>query len=216
VTELCVENGRATGVLTSRGAVSGDAVLLTAALPVVAGLMAPYTKPAYTASLRSIDYLANVCLVLELDRSLSDTYRLVVNDPAFPYVGVVEHTNFEPAEHYGGRHILYLPRYLAPDDPGYDMGPYEVLALAAPHLQRMFPAFRREWVLNSHVWKARYARPVVTCGYGDHIPDRETPVAGVYLATRAQIHPEDRGTNYAVREGRAAAQTLLERLTAPR
>ena len=33
-----------------------------------------------------------------------------------------------------------------------------------------------------------------------------TPVANLLLATMAQIYPEDRGTNYAVRQGRDAAR----------
>ena len=51
----------------------------------------------YVERLRRIRFLANVCIVLELDRSLSDTYWLNVNDPGFPFVGVIEHTNFEPS-----------------------------------------------------------------------------------------------------------------------
>ena len=33
------------------------------------------------------------------------------------------------------------------------------------------------------------------------MPDMRSPVQGFYVATMAQIYPEDRGTNYSIREG---------------
>jgi protoporphyrinogen oxidase len=162
--------------------------------------------------LRKVEYLANVCLVLELDRSLSETYWLNVNDPGFPFVGVIEHTNFEPAETYGGRHIVYLSKYLPETAELYQMGDAEVLEYCIPYLQRMFPEFDRSWILGSHVWRARYSQPIVARHYSNLIPSTETPVEGLYLATMAQIYPEDRGTNYAIREGRRVARTVAAAL----
>lgn len=164
--------------------------------------------------LRGIDYLANLCLVLELDRSLSGTYWLNVNDPSFPFVGVIEHTNFEPTETYGGRHIVYLSKYLAPDDALYRMSDDEVLAFSLPHLRRMFPSFDDAWIQRYHVWRARWAQPVVVRHYSEHMPAAETPLPGLFLSTMAQIYPEDRGTNYAVREGRSVARLVDEKLKA--
>ena len=45
------------------------------------------------------------------------------------------------------------------------------------------------------------AQPIVTVGYRDKIPPMQTPTRGLVLANTTQIFPEDRGTNYAVREG---------------
>jgi protoporphyrinogen oxidase len=143
-----------------------------------------------------------VCLVLELDRSLSSTYWLNVNDPNFPFVGVIEHTNFERPETYGGKHIVYLSKYLPHTEALYAMSPDEVLEFALPHLQRMFPKLQRSWIQRHHVWKARWSQPVVEQHYSRLIPSAEGPLPGLHLCSMAQIYPEDRGTNYAVREGR--------------
>ena len=59
---------------------------------------------------------------------------------------------------------------------------------------------------------ARHAQPVVERGYRRLIPDTRTPVASLFLATMAQIYPQDRGTNYAVRQGREAARTVAAAL----
>jgi protoporphyrinogen oxidase len=212
VTGLLVHEGRVTGVHTPQGTVSADAVLATPALPIVADLVEPYADPAYAASLRRIRYLANICIVLELDRSLSDTYWLNVNDPGFPFVGVIEHTNFEPPESYTGRRLVYLSRYLPETDELYGMDDERVVRYCLTHLQRMFPALEPEWVLAAHVWRARYAQPIVVRRYGSLIPASKTPLPGLFLSSMAQVYPEDRGTNYAIREGRRVAGQIAEAL----
>jgi protoporphyrinogen oxidase len=213
VTGLEVSDRRITGVRTSKGTVPADAVIATPALPIIADLIAPHVNGDYAAGLRRINYLSNVCLVLELDRSLSDTYWLNVNDPDFPYIGVIEHTNFEPAETYAGRHIVYLSKYLPESAPLFRMSDDEAFHFSLPHLQRMFPQFRREWVLAYHVWRARYSQPIVVRRYRTLIPASRTPLRGFHLCTMAQIYPEDRGTNYAIREGRQIGRAVAEELS---
>ncbi len=208
VTALDVQGGRVAGVHTVGGPVPADAVLLTTPLPTAADLLAPHVSAEEQARLRRIRYLANVCVVLELDRSLSETYWLNVNDPGFPFVGVIEHTNFEPASTYAGRHVVYLSKYLPETDALYRMADADVVAFTLSHLQRMFPALAPAHVLQAHVWRARHSQPIVERGYSRLIPPTHTGVPGVHLATMAQIYPEDRGTNYAIRQGRAIGREL--------
>ncbi len=191
------------------GEVQSDNVIVTTALPLAADMIAGWAEPNYLAQLRRIHYLANVCLVLRLDRSLSSTYWLNVNDPSFPYVGIIEHTNFESAETYGGDHIVYLSKYLPHTDALYTMSDDDVLEFSLPHLQRMFPQFQRSWVRGHHVWRARWSQPVVEKHYSRLIPEEKGPKEGFYLCSMAQVYPEDRGTSYAIREGRKLAARLI-------
>jgi len=210
-TGLDVRDGHVVAVETSDGRIEANAVIGTPALPIIADLLAPHVDPHFVDRLRRIRYLANVCLVLELDRSLSDIYWLNVNDPTFPFVGVIEHTNFEPPEFYGGRHIVYLSKYLPETDALYRMGREEMLDFALPHLQRMFPSFRKEWIRAYHTWHARYAQPIVERHYSRMLPPVETPVSNFFICTMAQVYPEDRGTNYAIREGRSIGRLVASR-----
>ena len=209
VTGVSVADGVVSSVETIGRSIPVRAVLATPALPLIADLFKPHLSATADAQLRRIDYLANVCLVLELDRSLSDTYWLNVNDPSFPFVGIIEHTNFEPTSSYNGRHIAYLSKYLPPDDALYAMTSEELLAFAIPHLQRMFPKFDRSWVLAAHAWRARWSQPIVERSYGALIPPEATELANAHICSMAQIYPEDRGTNYAVREGRRVGRELV-------
>jgi len=51
---------------------------------------------------------------------------------------------------------------------------------------------------------------VVLAGREDQILPLETPLPGVWMCTMAQVYPEDRGTNYAVRLGRQTARRMVE------
>jgi len=205
-------DGKASGVQAGGETILADAIIATPALPIIADLLAPHVAPAYVDSLRRIQYLANLCVVLELRHSLSDTYWLNVNDPEFPFVGVIEHTNFASSQTYGGRHLVYLSKYLPESARLFHLDDQEVLDFLMPHLQRMFPRFTRDWILSYHVSRARYAQPVVVRNYRQLLPSPGTPLENVFIATMAQIYPEDRGTNYAIRDGRRSAALIMPTL----
>jgi protoporphyrinogen oxidase len=194
---------------TDQGIFSSDKIIVTTALPLLAKMIEDWAPPKYITDLKRIKYIGNVCLVLELERSLSSTYWLNVNDPSFPFVGVIEHTNFERPETYGGRHIVYLSKYLPHTDQLYAMNPDEFLEYALPFLKKMFPKMQKSWIKAHHLWRARWSQPIVEKNYSKLIPKEDTPFEGLHICTMAQIYPEDRGTNYAIREGRRIANKLL-------
>ncbi|MCC9307401.1 NAD(P)/FAD-dependent oxidoreductase [Kitasatospora sp. RB6PN24] len=212
-----LEDGRVRGVTAGGTFHPARQVLLTCAPQAAAELLDQpdaHGHPALPELLRrwrGVDYLGNVCLVLENHRRLSDTYWLNVNDPTFPYVGVIEHTNLDQPQRYGGRHIVYLSKYLPTDAALYTMTDDEVFEYSLPHIQRMFPRFDRSWVERYHVWRAEYAQPVITPDYTRAMPAVESAVGGLYLAGMAQVFPEDRGINYAVRDGRRAGRLIADR-----
>jgi protoporphyrinogen oxidase len=204
-TGLDVSNGKVAGVRTEHGVIRCSDVIATTALPIIADILDGHCDPAYIAELRGIEYLASFCVVLQLDRSLSKTYWLNVNDASFPFVGIIEHTNFESEATYGGRHIVYLAKYLPRDEMLYQMTDDELLDFSVPYVQRIFPEFNKCWILDFNVWRADYAQPMVGLHHSKLLPETKTPLPGVYIATMAQIYPVDRGTSLAVRDGRRVA-----------
>ncbi len=207
-TALQVEAGQIAGVVANGEVIPAAAVILTPAPPLIADILAPHSPAEESRRLRAIDYLANICIILELSHSLSGLYWMNVNDLSFPFVGIIEHTHLDQADPTGQRHIVYLSRYLPADDPAFLATDDQIVATSLPHLRRMFPDFRDEWVKGSHVWRARYAQPLVLRGYRKLIPGHRTALAGAYIASMAQVYPEDRGTNYAIRDGRKVARLV--------
>ena len=208
VEEIAIEDGTAMGVVASGQFESFDAVLVTTA-PEILVRIAPGLPVDYAAQLSKVKYLANICLVLRLDRSLSDTYWLNVGDRSIPFTGVIEHTNMQLPETYGGAHLAYFSRYLDQDDPYYEMGATELLDAYEPHLLKMFPGFRREWVQEAWAWRARYSQPIIGLHYSEIKPEFRTPVDRLWLSCMAQIYPQDRGINYAIAYGKHVADLML-------
>jgi protoporphyrinogen oxidase len=200
--------------VTTNGIVSSHSVIVTTALPLVADMIRNWAPTEYVRSLERVQYIGNVCLVLELDHSLSNTYWLNVNDPTFPFVGVIEHTNFQRPELYGGRHIVYLSKYLPHTDPLYSMNGDALLDYALPYLKRMFPRFDRSWIQRHHLWRARWSQPVVERKYSQLVPPESGPFDDFYVCSMAQVYPEDRGTNYAIRAGRRLGMSIRSRFLA--
>ncbi len=209
---ILVEDGCLRGVRTPKGIIDASAVIATPALPIIAGLLEGRISQEYINGLRRIRYMANVCLVLEMSKPLSDIYWLNINDPEVPFTGIVEHTNLEPAESCAGRHIAYLSKYLEQDSEIYNMSPQQLLEFSLPHIRRIFTGFDRSQILGYHVCRETYAQPLIERHYSRLICSTQTPMKGFYVATMAQVHPEGRLVNYIVGHGRRAAQTAAKYL----
>jgi protoporphyrinogen oxidase len=199
--------GRASGIETAEGYEPYDQVLVTTA-PLILARLAPQLPVEYRQRLAAIKYLANVCLVFEVDRSLSPTYWLNVGDASMPFTGIIEHTNLQRPELYGGAHLVYISRYLAATEQAYGLSAEELLATYTPHLQRIYPAFKASWVKRTWVWREPYTQPVIGLHYSQLLPPMQTPIVGLWLASMAQVYPQDRGMNYAVLAGRQVADLM--------
>jgi protoporphyrinogen oxidase len=151
------------------------------------------------------------CLVLALDRPLTSAYWVNVNDPGYPFMALVEHTNYVPPTEYGGRHLVYLGNYRPMDDPLLRTPTPEVVAQFAPHLARINPAFSPDWITDAWSFAAPFAQPIVTTDYREHIPPFETPVPGLFVASMFQVYPHDRGQNYSIDLANRLATRLTDR-----
>jgi len=197
-------------VQTRNGPARFPKVLFTAAPSELLRAAGEHLPQDYRTRVGSLPATAALCVVLEMSRSFSPYYWLNIADQEFPFGGLIEHTNYIPRERYGGRYLLYISKYLFQEHGLWSAHNDEVWATYRPYLQRINPSFDDSWVLARHHFKAAYAQPVIPRGYRSTIPPFETPVPGLYHACMAQIYPEDRGQNYAIRTGNRAAATLLE------
>ena len=148
--------------------------------------------------------------MLELDRKFHHFYWTNVADEDMRFIGLIEHTNLVGPEHYGGRHFLYVANYLPHD--------HELLELdfdAAAGRLRAGPAEGQPGLL-ARLDQAELAVPGAgrPAGGAAELPAtgcrRTRPACrGCCMANTTQVYPDDRGTNYAVREADEVVRTLL-------
>jgi len=207
-------NDEALEVETEAGARhSFDAVVATVSNQAFLG-MAPPLGDEYAGKLSSLIYQGALCMVLSLDRPLTDFYWLNVNDRSVPFLAVVEHTKLAGPERYGGRHIIYVSTYLPSDSALLQLDADALFAHYLPHLKRINPAFEEGWVSERRWFHAPDAHPVFTVGAGSRIVEHRTPVSGLYLANMAHIYPQDRSQNYSILLGEKVAAMVLADLEA--
>jgi protoporphyrinogen oxidase len=172
--------------------------------------LTPALQNGFAQRYGRLDSYGAHCFILYLDRPLTDVYWLNINDPGYPFLALVEHTNYMPPSDYGGRHIVYLGNYLPMSDPLFAMSEEEVLERYVPALSRIVPEFDRRWITGHTMFRAPFAQPIVTVGYPERLPPHHTPIPGLYLANMSQVYPQDRGQNYSI----AMANRLVSGLPA--
>ncbi len=184
-----------------------DKVLVTTS-PSLLAKLCPSLPESYLKGLLELKSMGAVVMTLSLSHALSkDGYYWfnVPKEQGYPFLALVEHTNFVSSEHFGGDHIVYAGDYLELGHEYFSMSDEELLERFIPAFQKFNPEFKREWINKIWVHKTNYAQPVPLVGHSKNIPDIKTPIEGLYFASMSQVYPWDRGTNFAVEIGRRAA-----------
>lgn len=195
---------------TAEGEAVFDRVVATAS-PQAMLRLAPDLPAGYQAQLQELRSLGALALILALDRPLTQGhYWINLPKAEFPFLALVEHTNYIDPVHYSGDHLVYLGDYPPPEHEYFQLSKEKLLEIFLPHLPRFNPDFSPGWVRQSWLFREEYAQPVPLLNHSQKIPDLRTPVPGLFWASMSQVYPWDRGTNYAVGLGRTVSRMLHE------
>ena len=83
---------------------------------------------------------------------------------------------------------MYLPRYLAQNDPTWKRTDEDLVGESVSTLERMYPAFRRSDVLASRVGRVREVLAISTLDYSRaSLPPLRTSIDNVFVVNSAQI-----------------------------
>ncbi len=195
----------------SSGPETFDQCLVTTS-PALLSRMTPDLPPDYLQGLRDLKSMGAVVMVLALKHRLSEKGYYWYNIPksaGFPFLALVEHTNFLSPEYFGGDHIVYIGDYLEPEHEYFRLSQDELLQRYLPSLKFFNPNFSPDWVRKTWLWRTNYAQPVPLVNHSKNVPAIATPLKGLYFASMSQVYPWDRGTNFAVEIGRRAARQMM-------
>ena len=205
---IIIENGEARGIVAGGERRDFDLVLAAVHTPIFLHIAADLPAE-YRARLGSIQYKGASCLLLELDRRMSPYYWLNISAEELPFTALVEQTNLVSPAAYGGSHLLYVARYMSPQDPLMRMETSALFEHYLPYLRQVYPHFSRDMVKNMWSGGDPFAQPLIEVGYQHKKPEVRTPVSRLYLANTTLIYPEDRGINYSIRLGQEVAEQIL-------
>jgi protoporphyrinogen oxidase len=186
-----------------------DQVVVTAAAPVAARLC----RGLSDADQRRLEGVTNqgiVCASLVLRRPITDDYLTYITDLGCPFTAVVSMSALTGTAGLGGRHLVYLPKYVTTDDPFLEASDDEVRATFLPYLERILPSFDPVDVIGFAVSRARYVLAVTTLRYSDHVPPTRTSVPGLWLASSANIVNGTLNVDETVTLAEAVADRMLQ------
>jgi protoporphyrinogen oxidase len=188
-----------------------DQCLVTSS-PAVMTKLAPTLPADYLGRLLAMKSMGAVVLILALKHRLSEKgiyWHNLPKDSGFPFLSLVEHTNFISPAFFSGDHIVYCGDYLTPGHEYFSLSKEQILEIFLPSLKRFNPSFEAEWVRDSWMFRTAYAQPVPELNHSEAIPDVRTPIPGLWFASMSQVYPWDRGTNFAVEIARRTAAEML-------
>lgn len=206
-----------------------DRIIITTP-PAVFLKTSPGLPENYKAKIQDLESVGAITLILSLKEKFlkDDTYWLNINEVNFPFVAVVEQTNFIDPQYYGGNHILYIGGYYPQNHPFFKMTKEQIYQKFLPFLKKINPNFNFQLCTSRNprgsllslptsgnsfgmeLFANLYAQPVIPLNYSKQLPSFTTPVPDVFLATMHHIYPWDRGVNYAIKLGKKITDEIIK------
>ncbi|MEM7129381.1 MAG: NAD(P)/FAD-dependent oxidoreductase [Chloroflexota bacterium] len=208
VQEILIENEKAKGLQIAGEVHEFDKVIGTLQAPIFERLI-PQANQKYRDYLKATDYLGIICPLMILDRPLTEYWTVNITDETIPFTGIVETTSYIDPKFVGGHHLVYLPKYTAPESQWYLKPNEEIQEIWLSHLEKMFPQFDRSWVRHFLVHRERYVEPLHRLNSNHLIPNVGTPIENLYLATTSQIYPALSNGEAVIRQALNAVEKIL-------
>ena len=155
-----------------------------------------------------MEYLGIICVLLILKRALSPYYVINLLDENLPFTGIVESTNIIPEAAFGGRHLVYLPKYVTQDDPLNKTPDRLIREDFIEALRKVFPDLRNEDILHSQIFRENYVQPIHRPRTAAARPSCRSPLPGVYLANASLISNSTLNNNAVLEEVQVAVRMM--------
>lgn len=185
-----------------------DMVISTLPTPMILKICRKIFPKNYLQQLQKIKYLHALSLILETKKPVIEkVYWLNILDEKLPLMGVFSQTNFVDKKYYNNHHITYIGWYVDESDKKWVMEKEELLNWVIPYLNQV-GSIKREDIIDSFLFKAKYAQPIFDKEFLKNKPDFQTPSKNLYIANLDMTYPYDRGTNYAVKLGKEVIERM--------
>lgn len=191
-----------------------DAVVVTSPAP-VADKLCEGLSANERQRLRCVRYQGIVCASLLLKQPLAGYYVTNITDGNVPFTAVIETTALVERQEVGGQCLVYLPKYVPPDDPFFEQSDEAIKEQFLSALGKMYPHFARSDVLAFRVSRVRHVLAIATLGYSENLPPMATSVPGLYIVNSAHIVNGTLNVNETIALAERALPLLLNHATRP-
>lgn len=160
--------------------------------------------------LNNIEYLGVICMAVLLDKSISPFYVTNITDTWVPFTGVIEMTALVDKSNFNGNSLIYLPKYLSPDDPMFSQPDEDIQKYFKETLLKMYPFLNEENIKFTGLARAKHVITVLNRGYSDNLPDIKTSIPGVYIINSAHISDGTLNVNETIKVAESKLKEILD------
>lgn len=179
------EQGRLT-IETATETRAFDRVAVTVPAPAAARMCAGLTDGERKA-LDGIAYQGIVCASVLLTRPLRGAYLTYIADDSIPFTAVIEMSALVDPAQFNGHSLVYLPCYVDPADPLFEVPDGEIEQRFIAGLRRMYPDLASEDIVAFKVSRVRHVLAIPTLDYSAKLPPVKTSVPGLFVVNSAHI-----------------------------
>ena len=162
-----------------------DSVILTCPSGVAAKIC-PQLTETEKQKLANIKYQGIVCASVLMKKSLSNFYVTNITDET-PFTGIIEMSALVDKKEFGGNALVYLPKYVAPDDELFEKTDAEIEKIFLDALEKMYPHFDRKDVLAFKISRVRQVFPLPVLNYSENVSPVETSLENVFIVNSSHI-----------------------------
>ncbi|HEY5370719.1 MAG TPA: NAD(P)/FAD-dependent oxidoreductase [Hanamia sp.] len=165
---------------------------------------------AETQKHNDIKYLGVICPSILLKKPISSYYVTNITDSWPPFTGIIEMTALIDKEETKGNHLVYLPKYVDPDDELFDKEEKEVKDLFLGSLYKMYPELSDDDLIFWGVSKARVVFALPTINYSKKVPGITTSLGNYYIINSAQIINGTLNVNETIQVAESKLEEILK------
>lgn len=214
VTNVYKRNGKY--IVQSGNEEEYDFVISTVPYDICTKILQQLLTEEENKKMQELKYTSAKTLLIYSKKQLTPFYWINIGDTNIPFGGIIEHTNMINNQKYNGTHIIYISNYMEKTDKFYKMSPTELLNEYFPYLIKINKDLKKEDILQIQCFEEECAQPVITTNYSNKVLSTQLQEKGIYIANMAQIYPEDRGMNYAIKMGYEVAQKIMNLRDVPK
>lgn len=185
-----------------------DQVVTTMPSPLAASTCIDLT-PIEREQLREVEYQGIVCASVLLKKPVQGYYVTNITDTWVPFTAIIEMTSLVDPENFGGNTLVYLPKYVSPDDPLFDEDDASIKERFIEALLAMNPHLRPDDVLSFQVSRERRVLALSTLNYSSRLAPMKSSVEGLFIVNSSQIYQGTLNVNETIQLAHRAMDEVL-------
>ena len=157
-----------------------------------------------------VEYLGIVCASVLLKKPLSRYYVTNITDDWVPMTAVIEMTTLvDPAE-LNDQSLVFLPKYVPAEHELFEKSDEDIEESFLAALDRMYPDFTRDDVVDFKISRVRSVMAIPTLGYSELLPPMKSSVDGLYVVNSSYILKGNLNVNETITIAENAMDTVLQ------